>query len=352
VEAIVAVMGAIYAALGQHDKALARAIDASHLDPSRNSNRLVASYLVFSRLNEARAAAARAQEQGYDSPLIHFNLYQIAFLEDDTARMAKLVAKAAGRPGEEAMFLELETETAAYCGRLRKARELSQQAAASAEGAKEKETSAGYEANAALIQALVGNMAEARQGAIAALRLSTGRDVQYLAALALAIAGNATKAQELVADLARRFPEDTIVQFNYLPTIRAQIALSRNNPSQSIDTLIAAAPYELGRGGNGINGGAYLPALHPMYVRGEAYLAAHRGSEAAAEFQKILDHRGIVVNQPIGALAHLQIGRAYAMQGDTARAKAAYQDFLTLWKGADPDIPILKEAKTEYARLQ
>jgi predicted Zn-dependent protease len=172
--------------------------------------------------------------------------------------------------------------------------------------------------------------------------------VQYGAALALALAGDMSRANVLADDLDKRFPEDTLVQFNYLPTTRAQLALIRKDYSSAIDTLQTAASYELGVQANiGFTG-----ALYPVYVRGQAGLAAHQGNEAAAEFQKILDHRGIVLNEPIGALAHLQLGRAYAMQGDTTKARAAYQDFLTLWKDADPDIPILKQAKAEYAKLQ
>jgi predicted Zn-dependent protease len=168
-------------------------------------------------------------------------------------------------------------------------------------------------------------------------------------ALALAYAGDANRAQALADDLGKRFPEDTIVQVNYLPTLRAKLALLHANPQEALVILGAASPYELGLPSlNYYN----WPNLYPVYVRGEAYLAAHQGGQAAVEFQKILDHRGIVLNEPIGALAHLQLGRAYAMQGDTAKSRAAYQDFLTLWKDADPDIPILKEAKAEFARLQ
>ncbi len=173
-------------------------------------------------------------------------------------------------------------------------------------------------------------------------RKSTGRDAQYGAALALALGGDTPRSETLGDDLGKRFPEDTIVQYNYLPTLHAQVALSQNNPPKAIETLQAAAPYELGGAGG----------LYPVYVRGQAYLAAHQGSEATTEFQKIIDHRGIVVNGPIGALAHLQLGRAHAMQGDTAKAKAAYRDFLALWKDADPDIPILIAAKAEYAKLK
>jgi eukaryotic-like serine/threonine-protein kinase len=166
--------------------------------------------------------------------------------------------------------------------------------------------------------------------------------VQFGAALALSFAGDAVRTQTLADDLNKRFPENTIVQFNYLPTIHAQLALGRNDSSKAVNALQTAAPYELGSVGG----------LHPDYVRGEANLTAHQGKEAAAEFQKILDHRGIVLNEPIGALAHLQLGRAYAMQGDTAKAKAAYEDFITLWKDADPDIPIFIAAKAEYAKLK
>ena len=216
--------------------------------------------------------------------------------------------------------------------------------------AEEKETAANYEADAALREALFGNVTEARQRAAAGLNLSSGRDVQFGAALALSVAGDAARAEKLADELAARFPEDTIVQFNYLPTIRGQLALGRNDFSKAVEALQAASPYELGSFALTTN--FNFISLYPVFVRGEAYLFAHQGSEAAAEFQKILDHHGIVVNEPIGALAHLQLGRAYAMQGETVKAKAAYQDFLTLWKDADPDIPIYKQAKAEYAKLQ
>jgi eukaryotic-like serine/threonine-protein kinase len=245
--------------------------------------------------------------------------------------------------------LGLEAETAAYIGRLKDAREFSRQAMDSAERAGENEPEAMYSALSGLREALFGNADEARRRVGLALGRSTVRDVQYGAALASAYAGENRRAQALTYDLGRMFPEDTIVRFNYVPTLGAKLALSQGNASGAIESLRAAAAHELGQTTSSFYG---WTALYPIYVRGEAYLAAHQGSEAAAEFQKILDHRGIVVNAPIGALAHLQIGRAYAMQVDTAKAKAAYQDFLTLWKHADPDIPILKQAKAEYARLQ
>jgi tetratricopeptide (TPR) repeat protein len=218
----------------------------------------------------------------------------------------------------------------------------------SAERADEKESAATYVALIGLREALFGNAEEARRRATLAIERSAGRDVQYGAALAFAYAGDDGRAQALAGDLGKRFPEDTIVQFSYLPALRAKLAVSRRNASEAIESLRAATQYELGQTTSSVYG---WTALYPVYVRGEAYLTAHQGNEAAAEFQKILDHRGIVFNEPIGVLAHIQIGRAYAMQGDTAKAKAAYQYFLTLWKDADPDIPILKQAKAEYAKL-
>jgi predicted Zn-dependent protease len=296
-------------------------------------------------LEEARATVTEAQAKNFDSPFLRVNIYQLAFLQNNASEMAQQVSWAARKLGVEDVLLGLEADTAAYSGHLGKAREFSRQAAASAEQAKEKETAASYESDAALREALFGNSTEARRRAAAALALSAGRDVQYGAALALALASDVTRAQALADDLAKRFPENTIAQFNYLPTLRAQIALTHDDSSKAIEALKAAAPHELGSPASFI-------AMFPVYIRGEAYLAAHQGAEAAAEFQKIVDHRGVVVNEPIGSLAHLQIGRAYAMQGDTAKARAAYQDFLTLWKDADPDIPVLKEAKAEYAKLQ
>jgi eukaryotic-like serine/threonine-protein kinase len=201
----------------------------------------------------------------------------------------------------------------------------------------------GYVELLSLADPVVGNAASAEQHAQAAVGVPDARDPNALAAIALALASDAALAGRLADSLAKRFPEDTLVQFNYLPTIRAATALSGRNPGQAIVALQVAAPYELGE---------IVCLLCPVYVRGEAYLAAHQGPAAAAEFQKIIDHPGLAGNNIIGALAHLGIGRAYALSGDTAKARTAYQDFLTLWKDADPDIPILKEAKAEYAKLQ
>jgi eukaryotic-like serine/threonine-protein kinase len=336
----------IYTVFGRYEKAVEEATEAIRLNPDSpiSYSTLMFNYVALNRLDEAKATYEQALKRKLNHPFLHFELYGIAFLQNDAAGMAQQMTWAAGKPGVEDMLLEAEADTAAYSGRLGKAREFSRQAVTSAQRAEEKETAASYEYEAALREALFANAAEARQRAASALRLSTGRDVQYGAALALAFAGDAGRVQVLADDLGKRFPEDTIVQFNYLPTLHAQLALTRSDSSKAIEALQSASSYELG------NVSGYT-ALYAVYERGEAYLAARYGSEAAAEFQKILNHRGIVLNSPIGALAHLQIGRAYAMQGDTAKAKAAYQDFLTLWKDADPDIPIFIAAKSEYAKL-
>jgi len=310
---------------------------------------LMFNYIALNRLDEAKAAYGQAVKRKLDNAYYPLPLYQIAFLQNDAAGLAQQAASSAGQSGVEDELLGLEAESAAYSGRLRDAREISRRAMDSAERAREKEAAATYSVMSGLREALFGNVDDARRNATLAIAGSTGLDSQYGAALTLAYAGDEGRAQSMMDDLGKRFPENTIWQFNYLPTLQAKLAVSRGNASQALESLRAAAPYELGQ----MSSFAYpWSALYPVFVRGEAYLAAHQGSEAAAEFQKILDHRGIVVIEPIGALAHLQIGRAYAMQGETAKARAAYQDFLTLWKDADPDIPILKEAKAEFTKLQ
>ena len=336
----------IYGNVGQYDKALVEARESLRLGPANGYiyTSLVTSYINLNRLQEAQATADEALAKNIDSAPLHFILYQLAFLKNDAAGMAQQVTWSAGKPGVEDVLLASEAGTVVYSGRLEKAREFSRRAVSAAERSEEREVAAGYEAGAALMEALFGNAAQAREHAAAALALSTGRYVQYGAALALALAGDATRAQALTDDLAKRFPQDTLVRFNYLPTLHARLALNHNNTSKAIETLQAAIPYELGSVGYG--------TLYPVFVRGEAFLAAHYGGEAAVEFQKFLDHRGILGNSPILALAHLGLARAYVLQGDTVKAHAAYQDFLTLWKDADPDIPILIAAKAEYAKLQ
>ena len=343
--------GIIYPVLGQYEKAVEEGREAVRLKPDNpiSYSVLMANYLALNRLDEAKATYGQALGRRLNHPFYPATLYEIAFLQNDAAGMAQQVAWSAGKLGVEDWLLDLEANTAAYSGRLREAREFSRRAMDSAERAEEKEAAAMYSALSGLREALVGNEDEARRRATFALGRTAGRDVQYAAALALAYAGDDVRAQALTDDLSKRFPEATIVQFNYLPTLRAKLAVSRGNASEAIESLRAATSYELGQTTSSASG---WTALYPVFVRGEAYLAAHQGNEAAVEFQKVIDHRAVVNVQPIGALAHLGLARAYAMSGDTAKAKSAFQDFLTLWKDADPDIPILKEAKAEYAKLQ
>ena len=338
--------GYVYGQLGQFDEALAEMQGISPRSTIDYVN-LGLRYLDVNRFEDARAMFRKAQEKDSDSPYLRGNLYVLAFLDNDVPGMAQQVAWGAGKTPWEASLLAAQGDTFAYSGRLKMAREYSRRAVASAEHAAPKDEAAGsdYEAAGAYREALLGNLAVARQRLASVLRHLTSRDDQYLAALTLAMSRDTERAQLLADDLGKRFPEDTFVQFSYLPTLHAQVALSHNNVHKAIDILQEAAPYDL------VNGYG-VAFLYPAFLRGEAYLAVQQGSEAALEFQKILDHRGAVNNDLVGALAHLQIGRAYALQGDTAKAKAAYQDFLTLWKDADPDIPILIAAKAEYAKLK
>src|SRR6266478_493702 len=343
-------LSVIYMSLGQYESALREHRETLRLRPHDSvALRFVAyTYLLLNRVEDAAATVREARGKGLDSALGP-TAYLIAFYQDDTSEMARKVAAAAGKTGEEDLLLALEADTAAYFGHLGRARQLSRQASNSAKRAGEKEASAAYEATAWLREGLFGNTTKGLEQTRMAMTPSSGRDVYYGFGLASAYAKNVKATQRFVEGFEKGFVEDTDVQFNYLPTLRARLALIHSNPQQAIDSLEIAAPYELCLPAGGFYN---WPNLYPVYVRGEAYLAAHRGREAAAEFQKILDHRGIVLNEPIGALAHLQLGRAYAMHGDTTKARAAYQDFLTLWKDADPDIPILIQAKAEYAELK
>ena len=339
-------LGILYNTLGQYDKGLSEFREALRLLPDSGLEycNVVYAYRTLNRLEEARATAAVSREKNLDLHCLHTSLYEFAFLENDSEGMAQQVVWSAGKADLESQMLFNEADTAAYFGRLKQARESSRRAIASALRIKRKELAARFEAMAALREALYGNAAEARQHVASSLGLSGDTEDQYGAALALVLAGHTSQAQALTDDMGKRYPEDTLVQYMFLQTLHAQAALNRNDTSKAIEVLQAAAPYDLGDVG--------FTNLYPVFVRGNAYLAAHQGNEAAVEFQKILEHRAVVLNEPIGALAHLQIGRAYAMQGDTVKAKTAYQDFLTLWKDADLDVPILVAAKAEFAKLK
>jgi eukaryotic-like serine/threonine-protein kinase len=344
-------LSAIYGILGEFDKGVTASEEALKLNPGAGISygNLVSGYLSVNRLDEAKATAQEAQARNLDSPNIHLALYMAEFLQHDAAAMEREAASFMGKPGYEDAMLYAQSDSAAYAGQLAKARELTRRASDSAQRADEKETAAGYEAESALREAIVDNVGLARQQAQAALALSNGRDVQAIAAIALGLAGDSKEADRLGDDLGKRFPQDTIVQSVYLPMIRAGNALGGSSKGfdKAIAALAATTPYELGNPTQTLQFACY-----PVYLRGLAYLTGKQGSAAAAEFQKILDRPGVVVNEPIGALAHLGFARAAALAGDSAKARIAYQDFFALWKDADPDVPILKEAKAEYAKLQ
>jgi serine/threonine protein kinase/Flp pilus assembly protein TadD len=342
-------LGALHTALGDHEHALIENQEAFKLSPEGGAgySNLIVAYMNVNRLDEARATAQDAQAHNLDSPGNHLDLYNLDFLQHDAAGMQREAAALMGKPGFEDEMFATESETAAHAGQFLKARELTRRASESAQHADEKETAAAYQAEAAMREALVGNMSQAKQQAQAALALSAGIDVEGISAVALGLAGDAAQAARLAADLAKRFPEDTIVQSNYLPLIRAASDLRSGDAGKAIEALAPVAPYELGSPAPSVNF-----SLYPIYLRGEAYLAERQGSAAVGEFQKILDHSGLVVNEPIGALAHLGLARGYTLAGDGVKARGAYQDFLGIWKDADSDIPILKEAKAEYGKLQ
>jgi eukaryotic-like serine/threonine-protein kinase len=342
-------LGSIYGNLGQYEKAVTQTLEALRLEPNITVgySNLAQDYLALNRLDDAKRAIEQAQERKLESDFLHLVMYELAFLKGDAAEMERQVAWAAGKPGTEDLLLSFQSDTEAYYGRLTRARDFSRRAVDSALRADSKETAALWRVNAGLREAEFGNTAAAKQDVAAALTLAPGRDVKLFAALVMARVGETAGAKGMVEELQKSYQSDTMLKVYWLPTIKAVIELNANNSAQALVFLEAAAPYELG-GPPQLQQGT----LYPAYIRGQARLRANNGSGAAAEFQKFLDHRGIVINFPLGALAHLGLARAYALSGDTAKAKTAYQDFFALWKDADPDIPILKEAKAEYAKLQ
>jgi tetratricopeptide (TPR) repeat protein len=339
-------LGNIYTALGQYDKAIVETETQQKLEQTIvGYGNLASLYIAVNRLDDARRVLHEAQQRGFDGLVLRADLYALAFLSGDNAEMEREVAWAAGRPGEEDQMLTIHADTQAYYGRLEKARDLARRATDSAVRADAKETGAQWLAYHALREVEVGNVAAARQGVARALALAPGRDVKVLSALALARSGETTQSKTLLEGLQKSEPGNTYLKVYWFPVIEASIALAQQAPERAIVALEPSLPYELGGPPPGT-------AMYPPYIRGLDYLSQKNGPAAAAEFQKFIDHATIVQNFPIAAIARLQLARAYALSGDTAKAKAAYQDFLTLWKDADPDIPILKEAKAESAKLQ
>jgi eukaryotic-like serine/threonine-protein kinase len=345
----VANLGDLASKLGQYDTAVARTQEALRIDPNvvvAYAN-LAADYLALNRPDEAKKVLLQAQERRLDGDYLHQELYYQAFLGGDTAEMQKQVSWASGKPGAEDLLLSFQSDTEAYYGRLKSSRIFSRRAIGSAVRADSKETAAMWQADAALREAEFGNAVDARQDIAEALSLSPGRDVKLFAALVYARIGDSAPAKTMIAELEKNYPSDTLMKVYWLPTLNGALELSANNPTQALVYLEAVLPYELGQPPQ-----LQVGTMYPVYLRSLAQLAAHNGAAAAIELQKFLDHRGVVLNFPLASLARLGLARAYAMQGISPRARSAYQDFLTLWKDADPDIPILKEAKAEYARLQ
>jgi tetratricopeptide (TPR) repeat protein len=341
-------LGVISTLLGNLEKALEEAEEAMRLQPDNANSylNLGNDYMNLNRLQEAEAVYKQAEERKLESESLLGNRYLLAFLKGDMAQMTRWAASAIGKPGAEDLLLAMQADTEAWYGKLERARELTRRAMDSAQHDDAKETAAMYQAAAGLREVASGNREQARANVNAALKLASNRDVRAIAALVMARAGDTPAADKLAAELDHEFPLDTLVQRYWLPTIRAGVALQRNDPNRAIELLQASSTIELG------SPTGLTVYLCPPYLRGEAYLMLHDSNTATAEFQKFIDHWGLVLNFPWGALARLGLARAYAAQGDTTRARSAYRDFLTLWKNADPDIPILKQAKGEYAKLK
>jgi serine/threonine protein kinase/tetratricopeptide (TPR) repeat protein len=337
---------------GRFDRAIemAQRRIATNPDEAVGYGGLAQSYFFLGHFSDAESSIQRASARGLAGPNFQMILYNVAVLKGDQNQMDRIVALAKGKHGVEYRVAHSEALALARSGRVQAARQSSSRAVDLALQEGVREEAACYQAARAMWEAIYGNAAEGKKNAMAALERSNGRDVEYIAALALALSEDFPRSDALAGDLEKRFPEDTFVKFTYIPVLRALAALGRGKTADSVERLQTTLRYELAVNGLNFNH-YYLGGLHSAYVRGEALMAAHRLADAAAEFQKILDHRGIVGADPIGALAHLQLGRAFVLSGDTTKAKAAYQDFLTLWKDADSDIPILRQAQTEYAKL-
>jgi serine/threonine protein kinase/Tfp pilus assembly protein PilF len=342
-------LGVSYSILGQYEKAAEETNASLRLEPDDEIayGNLADDYLALDRIKDANGALDEAAKRNLDSPDLHLHRYHSAFLEGDPSAMQEQSLWATGKPEEDGQLSD-ESDTEAYYGRLRKARELTRQAVESAKRNGSADTAALWQVNEALREAEFGNSALGRKAVADALSLNSRPDIELLAALALARSGDTVQSSALADKVAAEFDRDTMIQAYWLPTIRASIAIDRGDSQKAIELLTVVSEYELGEPLQTPSHGT----LYPVYVRGEAYLRAGDGVQAATEFQKMIDHRGIVSNFPLGALAHLQLGRAYKLAGDVGKAREAYAAFLVAWLNADPDIPVLKRAKAEYAKLQ
>ncbi len=334
---------------GQYEKGIQAAEEALRLNPDNPFSYVMAiHYFFLGRFGVATEVLQRAAARKLEIPEFLVTRYYLAFFNGDRAGMEREIVRAAGEHVDDWMAHN-QAMVLARSGQMRLAHTMWERAIAMAQQAGKRENAALYNAAEAVCHAHFGNEAAAIERAHVALKLAKGRDVEYAAAYALALSGDSSGPQRLAADLAKRFPEDTPVQFEYLPTLGALSALGHQAPADAVERLQRTLPYDFALPGTGFF--AKFGGLYPAYVRGQAYLKAHQGGAAAVEFQKILDHPGVVYADPIGALANLQLGRAYLASGDVTKSKKAYQDFLMLWKDADVNIPVLKQAKAEYAKL-
>jgi tetratricopeptide (TPR) repeat protein len=337
---------------GRFDESLDEAAKALVIDPDFGAGFVneAYSYAYLDRFDEALNVLQRAANRHVDMSEYALLAYHLAFLRDDLAEMDREVSLARGKPGTQDWMAHAAALVLARAGRLDAARRTSRQAIEMAKQARQAERAAMYQAAVALWEALDGRASLASREAHAALLVSNGRDVEFGAAAALALAGDLSGARGLAEDLASRFPEDTSVQFNYLPVLRGLDALAAGDASKALESLEPSLPYENGVPGLSFNG--FFGGRFPLYVRGKAYLASGHPREAAAEFQKILDRRGLLLADPLGAAALLEEGRAFASAHEVPQAKAAYQKLFALWKNADPGIPMLTDAQSEFTRLQ
>jgi tetratricopeptide (TPR) repeat protein len=334
--------------LGRWREADAETREALRLSPTAwvGYFELTYSNLALNQLDAAEATIKQALMREFDAPELLLPTYELAFLRGDNKEMERLSAERAGKDfGPDLLFEHSDTQ--AYYGRLDRARHFSRHAVESAFRAGARDAAAWFQVSGALREAEFGSRALAKEGIANALARAPRWFVKAVAALALARMGDTTRAQVMVREIEKNNVSDTLLNFYWVPTIKAAIDINKGNPTGAITALEAAEPYELGR-----DGSFHLGTLYPAFLRGHAYMQVHNGPAAAAEFQKFLDYRGIVLNYPLSALARIQLARAYAMSGDATKAKASYQEFLTLWKDADSDIPILKQAKAEYTELQ
>jgi tetratricopeptide (TPR) repeat protein len=341
-------LGAISASLGDWKKAVEEDAEALRLQPNDEISYidLAAAYMALDQLDEAEVVVKQAQEHKLDSEFLTAFRYVLAFLKNDKAQLAQFASSAMGKPGAEDLTLALQADTEGWYGRLSKATEFTHRAMLSAQRNDAKETAAFYQAEAALREVEAGYQSQARADAIGAIKIAPNHDVRAMAGLALARAGDAQGAERVAAELDKAFPLDTLVQRYWLPTIRAAVALDRKDPQGAVELLKDAAALEFG------SPTSTSTILCPAYVRGKAFLMLRDGGRAAAEFQKFIDRRGLVSTFPWGAIARLDLARAYALQGESAKARVGYQDFFAIWRDADPDTPILQQARTEFARIQ